>query len=327
MKSKYLFRCLFTILGVLMINILSGQLTPTQENQLESILSNPPSAYKLDLEEGNKILNQIDGFFTKNFNLAKVQGVPSKDGQKSSKRIQLSRNVILQPQQVITESSKLKTPITVRYFTEPQGRGFEKKFRDPVSRSLSDSEAFKLAQSFISEHQFTKTTNLDQLIPASVIARKIRTLEPNSDQFRETTVLQRVVLSRQVNQYPVINSRILVDLHPGTKEILGFKTSKWLPVIERKTEEFPLLPKEEILEKIKEGIAGDNAYPYKVRSLQAAYYQTEKHLLPVLELELMPTDQARENGATEQRTLLVFPQKDLPVPGNEKQPRLPEKRS
>lgn len=136
---------------------------------------------------------------------------------------------------------KVPIPFTIRYRQEPRGREFVKLIRKPTSHRLNDREVLEIAKSLIVARRLYPAENWDT-IGRGVVVNRLRVVSDiHGAKAAPEVIVQRAILHRSFFGTEVVNSRILVDVHPETREVLAVKRFEWDPVDKSSGKKLPFI--------------------------------------------------------------------------------------
>jgi hypothetical protein len=187
-------------------------------------------------------------------------------------------------------------PVPIIYRRSSNRFSFRKLLDVEAEGEVPESTAVEMAGSFLASNNFVKTTRSD-MYDEITFGRLIQKHPPEGDLGeREVLILQQVRYRRKYLGAPVINSRISIDYHPDTLEVMGLKHYNWTPA----NEEAPVpIPRDEMKSRaeVEQGLRGkiEEFWTASERatltSVAQAWFQTETKLIPILicQLEREPT--------------------------------------
>jgi hypothetical protein len=153
-----------------------------------------------------------------------------------------------------------------------------------------------MAGSFLSRNNFIRTTLMDGYLEITFPELRQKSAPVGEMPERDVLLWQQVRYRRKFLNAPVINSRVSIDFHPDTLEILGFKHYNWTRANEQAPVSIPrgeMKNRAEVEQGLREKIdefwtASERA---TLTSVAQAWFQTETELIPILicQLERKPT--------------------------------------
>jgi hypothetical protein len=158
---------------------------------------------------------------------------------------------------------------------------------EPVLTKLVKLDAIKLANDFLVNRKMVELSQQDNHDEG--VVREFRRDSDLGDggAGKQELLMQGVVFSRLFKGNPVINSRILVDLNPDTKEVLGLKHLNWTPVLTQ-----PRVTTLRVVHKSLDDILAalqakaprmlGRDRRASLSGITPAWFQTDKELLPIL---------------------------------------------
>lgn len=196
-----------------------------------------------------------------------------------------------------------RAPFDVFVLREAWKRAVAKSLYVPGTQDLPAGEAIALARRFVEGHAFCRLTERDRWGSAIVLSRKRRSLSGGGKKGGEQILQRRVALKREFRGLEVVNSRQVVDLHPDTREVLGYASLRWSPVDEASAVPATGFSASDLSRQIEARLGkGSTAV---VSGFRAAYFQTDTQLVPVLVVEVVKPA-GKELRASE-RARLLFP--------------------
>jgi len=132
------------------------------------------------------------------------------------------------------------TPVPIIYRRSAGRFSFRKLLDVEAEKIVDDGVAMEMAITFINELEILEQTTLDQI--GEITYPKLMQFDPaeeDDEPDTESVILQQVRFKRTFAGRPVLNSRISVDFHPDTLEVLGFKHYNWSLVYERMASPVP----------------------------------------------------------------------------------------
>jgi hypothetical protein len=280
---------------------------PALRNDIAALLRNPRNVYELDHEQNKVIFERMDGVFRGSIDLSKATLKRSSTGGSRYKTLRRTNTPILVEGEKGPGLSSPK-PFFTYYDTGSQKRVFRKDLAVPAKQSLGNAAVVALATAFIRSNRLCQTSELDSFGDASVGTLKRQRLEAESKPENGVTVLQRIEFRRKVAGLDVVNSRQVVEIHPETKEILGYKNTNWTPLRESSAKQHAYLTLEEIVGRI-DSLIGGPATRLVVTNVHAAMFQNDKFLFPVL---VVSAELPRGSSYAYRRKLVVGLVKDIP---------------
>jgi len=250
-------------------------------DEISEVLSEPAEVYELDYKANEKVFDRIDDFFDDYVDFKKSEVREEDGGERVSYRYEVTENKPVKPSKVDTDGAQPGKPFNIFYIIELQKRSFVKELNVPAKHALPDDDAAELAGNFIDDRNFCKTTDNDKLGAPNVIDRVKYRKEDDQSDLEKFTLYQRVEFARELFGLAVANSRIIVDIHPATKEIISFKNIGWTPVKEKDGEKEPYKKLDDILNEIESAYRHADA-EYEVTEVEPAYYQDDEKVFPII---------------------------------------------
>lgn len=182
-------------------------------------------------------------------------------------------------------------PVPVIY-RRSAGRFSFRKMLDVKTRNIvANDTALNMATAFLNDLGLVTQTELDKFGEIT-FPKLIQAAAPEGDEPEEQfVILQQVRFKRAFMGMPVLNSRISVDFHPDTLEVLGFKHYNWSMVHERSASPVArgdVKTRSQVEETLRLAVA-EYWTPEQVATLTQiipGWYQTETGLIPTLAFEI-----------------------------------------
>ncbi len=230
---------------------------------------------------------------TERLKLMPKTGVAPAPGSQPLKPILLEKPRL---QLAMIKKVRLQHPVTALY---TEGRSYYRflKFKEVPARSaLKRPQAIAMAMKFLKDNKFIQETPDDRVGQIYLQSRLINREQPGGG-GKDVLVQQDIVVQRQYQGRPVINSKIALGLHPDTKEILMFKHYNWTPVKTkvRNNRSMPLvkrtfrpIPETVITRRLQEKIRRTSGRFKRaaVKKVIPAWYQAGDQLIPVLVFDI-----------------------------------------
>ena len=184
------------------------------------------------------------------------------------------------------------TPVPIIYRRSAGRFSFRKLLDVKAETTVDDGVAMEMAITFLNDLGLIAQTTLD-MIGQITYPRLIQLDPPEDDEGPDTesVILQQVRFSRMFAGRPVLNSRISVDFHPDTLEVLGFKHYNWSAVYERLASPVPrgdVKSRAQVEETLRRTVA-KYWTPSEVATLTQVipgWFQTETGLIPTIAFEI-----------------------------------------
>lgn len=254
-------------------------------NQIKDILNNPIKTYKLDKNRTLEHLNIIDQWFLRETGLAKVNPVKKKNQNRwEYKRLVKKNSPMLLK---ISKKQGLKTdkPFTIKYEKEGLERSFRKDIRIPTKKQLPKARVIEIGKTLVLSNKFIKESKHDKMALPLVASWRSHPLKENISEKEKYTILQRVIFKRYFNGKEVINSKIMVDIHPDSEEILSYKHFDWSSIKEESGKIRDYISMDTVMKKIGSAMKGQKG-SYGIQKVQQKMFQSSGHLIPVLVLKI-----------------------------------------
>lgn len=221
------------------------------KSEISSIVAKPANVYALDSGKNEIIFRSIDEWIASRENWSEKKTVSSKEGKVLFHRIEVRKNNPVGASDKMPEGIKPTSPLFgIIHQQEPDKRGFYKELSVPTSVKLSKERLEQIGRGFIEKNGFCLQTEADKISKGQFIALQRERIDEAGSLTDKTCVYQGVIFAREIDGLEVFNSRQVVCIHPGSEEILSYRTIRWTPVLpgSRKTEYFKT---DEIIESIK----------------------------------------------------------------------------
>jgi len=191
---------------------------------------------------------------------------------------------------------QLKTPMQIIYREGPMYFRFQKLREVRAEAPLQKSVAVQLGKNFLLNNSFIRETNKDKIGAVYVQERRINEERGERQQPVDYLVQQDLVFERHYEGKPVLNSKAVIGIFPGTKEIVLFKHFNWTPLEEQKIQKIsPQMLRSvssatgsEIANRLQQKIRkySGKFTRAEVKQVIPAWFQTEESLIPVLAFEI-----------------------------------------
>jgi hypothetical protein len=308
MRKKNCFKIRFFIFFLLVYSPAQAQVDKSMISEIQIILNKPSLVYNLNSSLNDTVFIRIDKFFNNNFEL----GFTQRDLEKSLKKKRdthhtLNKDVKIKDSGI--EVLPVPNPVYVDYNAKPHERSFTKKFRKPTNVTISDEDARGIATKFIIKNNFVLINGSDKLGKSTVISRKLISYDSTFKKKNQYTILTRVIFKREFQGKEVINSKQIVDIYPGTKEIISYKTRDWIPVDEKNGKKIAYKSIDQIASEIEQGI---DPKVNMIEKMTDAFFQTEDKLIPVLLISIKSLE-SKKSGNEMNKLIIFLPSKlDMP---------------
>lgn len=271
------------IVAVLTASIATGEvrLSPGALEQLDQALSRPVRVYSTDARAGEAILARVDLWAGSQMDLRKAKTSSSRDSTRTIYVATERENRPIWAERGQGKGIVAGQPFLVRYTKEPGKRSFVKDLHVPSQQKLAPSDVSAIARRLVEVSGLSSTTSTDRYGRAQVVSRVRLHSDYRGKVDSSFTLVQRVILKRQISELEVVNSKQVVDVHPASHEILAYKNIDWTPVDEASAEMRPYKTREKLLAQIDSAFAGVPT-PQLIERIQQCYYQVDSHVLPAL---------------------------------------------
>lgn len=263
--------------------IAQNVLDDTTKNKIKNVIDNPVKVYPLSMTDKDIIYKNIDNWVNKQINLDKAKQSISENVTSYIFTVKMNKNQF--------DDEILQTydqNYIVKYEKEPFKRTYWKELKIPSLTAMSESEVRSLCEKFVLSKNLIKTTDIDKIKDIEVHNRVRQRLD--SIRTEKEILLQRAVFKRSVKEIDVMNSKIIVDVSPSSREILSFKSLIWTPVIEEKGDIKEYKSFDDVIGEIND-IISQIPVPIKVRRTDLYYLQTLDLIVPVLRIKIEPVDE------------------------------------
>jgi len=292
--------------------------------RLDTLIGSKLNVYHIDNKTNMVTFKNIDTYFNANFNLNYTADQIAK-GLTENRTLTLKSNLQIVDNKINSAIfSPGLTQIQVRYKVGKYERQFIKELRLPVERKLENDKVISISKDFVEKNKFLATNERDKVADIQIFTRKLDAYNDGLQKTGEKFILQRAVFKRKVNNLPVLNSKLIVDIHPQTSEILAFKVFEWGAIDPSSAVEVKYKTKNTILEEVNKALLLDNR-ANEITSIDLAYLQLEDFLAPVLKISFRAVQRDIQKSDSEQRTLLVILPENLEINSTPLKARLPEK--
>ena len=268
--------------------------SPEIREDLAMQLSKSFTEYSLDLEEAKKIDKAFRGWVSGSINFNKVKEKKSKIFKKRVFYYQETEKNIPRFIKKRPDKRGLKNirPIQMFYRISPNRFSFRKLLDAKAEVNIEKKQAIKIIRNFLLKNNFLRINEFDK--PGEIRLRELRGNydSGNDSPGKDVLIMQGVNFSREFMGVPVINSKITVDFHPDTEEILGFKHYNWTPVKQRTRVSIPkekAKSLEDVLGNLNQRVRSYCGSSEKARleKVTSAWFQTETKVVPILVCQIV----------------------------------------
>lgn len=192
-----------------------------------------------------------------------------------------------QLQRQAIRSVALQKPVEVYYREGLANFRYHKVKEAKAKAPIPTAEAIKLSRDFLVQNRFLQETDVDKVGTSYIINRRI------DEQGGANYITQQdIVLERSFEGKPVINSKMVIGLDPGTKEILLIKHFHWTPMNRQATRQLTLqertaarshsgaIVRQRLEEKIQK--TSGKFTRATVKQVIPAWFQTDNGLIPII---------------------------------------------
>lgn len=273
----------FTLIYLNTLAIAQNVLDDETKDGIRKVIDNPVEIYPLGMEDKNFIYKNIDNWVNNQIDLKRAKQSISQNDTSYIINVKMNKNKFTDEILQTFDQS-----YAVKYEKKPFKRTYWKELRIPSLTALPKSEIRSLCEKFVESNKLIKTDDIDKIKDIEVHNRVRQRLD--SIKTEKEILLQRAVFKRSVNDLDVINSKIIVDLSPSSKEILAFKSLIWTPIIIEKGELKKYKSYDNVISEINE-IIGQIPLPVKIVRLELKYFQTLDLIVPILRIKIKPVDE------------------------------------
>lgn len=288
------------------------EINNTFKDKLYEILSKPTAVYPLDGIANKVVFDGIDEFFQNHIDFEKAVVRDDKEDGRISYRCKVLDNKPVSTEPSENHGVESGRPFNIYYVKESQKRKFLKELSVPVRDRLSDQDAKRIGRNFVETGSFCYISKIDRMGDAFVVSRKTYRQPDENSQPVELTLLQRILFRRLLNDLVVANSKIIVDVHPKSKEIITFKSARWTPVMEKAGKLLPYRMAGSIIDEIEDAYRKTEV-PHALARLEAAYYQNETHMFPIVVIDAEPKESYSSKREPIHRVLMISLVKNFAV--------------
>ncbi|MFQ5821373.1 MAG: hypothetical protein ACE5I5_15415 [Candidatus Heimdallarchaeota archaeon] len=288
--------CFFIIYGMAFNQELL--ISPEMHAVLDAELSKPLRVYSLDLEEGRRIDEAFRDWVSGSMDLEKAQ---RRESDRFKDRVTYLQEMDQNIPRFLIEGFEQRglentRPIKIYYKRGPNWFSFRKLLDIEAGSTIERERAIELVRDFLLRNNFVRVTEFDTF--GEIQVPELRRNYGSDPEFPGKVVLmmQGVKFQRKYMGSPVINSRISVDFHPDTEEILGFKHHNWTPVregtgtpIPQELYKGPEDIEDNLREKIKKYCGPSERT--EIGNIASAWFQTKTELIPILACEIRKLEQ------------------------------------
>jgi hypothetical protein len=184
-------------------------------------------------------------------------------------------------------SVTLQKPVEVHYREGLTHFKYHKMKEAKAQAQIPTTEAMQLSRNFLIQNQFLQETEVDKVSTAYLQTRRI------AEEGGTTYITQQdIVFERSFEGKPVINSKMVVGLDPGTREILLIKHHNWTPMNKQATRQLTMqerttarsnsgaIIRQRLEEKIRK--TSGNFVRATVKQVIPAWFQADNGLIPVI---------------------------------------------
>jgi len=248
-------------------------------DRIESASRQPGVTYRLDLAAGDAIFSRIDTWFEQDAGSGRAAD-PS-NGWSVVTGLKINHPILASGE--VAEPVPVVRPFDVFYLQADRKRSFVKTLRVPALRALPDDEVAALARRFLEVNGFFRPTPDDRLTLSLVISRMRERMSSEDGPAERQTLYRRVEFGREFRGLEVVNSKQVVDIHPDSLEVLGYRSIRWTPVVLDSAKSEKTISSQELVAKIEARFLATKA---KVSGVRSALYETESLLVPVLVVDV-----------------------------------------
>jgi len=309
----------------LLATVASAEVVINAEIQkvINQILQTPVKIYQVDTIRQKEGLTRLDDLFEKQLDMKQAMQRINKKTTRTSYRQSMTNNqpLFVDAKAKSRSGVKAKREFNVIYIKKPMRRTFKKELIVLAAKALPPEEAIILGSKFIRDNHLCQETKNDKLGQAVVVARKRVPLD--SKEAAKQIISQRMIFKRSFAGLNVINSKQTVEIHPETREVLGYKNIDWSPIQETTGKSMAMKSISDVLDNIRQEYK-DRRKTY-TNKVEQAMYQTDKQLIPVLLVYFETSEDLSVKGTPEEEVLIISLAKDLQLYKKEKKTVRPSK--
>ena len=290
----------FTILTVICTAKLFPEVVIPEsiKNEIVGIIKTPQPSYRLDNDKKEELFSIIDAWFKKYIHEEKYE--ESKDNDEIIYIYKTTTNIPMFISYGVSGEGLKTGDFYIFYEKSPRNRIFRKDPDLPEleTRFLMDKNTLiRLSSEFLKKRGFIKETTIDKVGRIQVLDYMMDKKSLEAGGKIDTFIsYHSVIIHREVNGTPVLNSRQIINIYPGNREIIGYKNIEWIPLEETSEEYLSYLSYQEIRDII-EKYYSNSGEKTTLQAVRKYYYLYNDRLIPVI---VTITDQkvnAEENGA------------------------------
>ena len=246
-------------------------ITPKISSRLSHIISKPFKVYPINFKENEKILKGIDQWIGKRYDLKRAKKVSKGNDNK----YKIFRKLV--------GSKFQKVDHLILYEKQMSNRMVWEEVKILSKKKLPNDELTEICSNLIRKNDLIQEGNIDRIMGAAVYSRTRKSADSkNSDKF---ILKQRVILNRSIDKMRVINSKVIIDIVPKTKEVVAFKSFDWAPIHEERGKLYGYMTADEVQDEINKTIRSHPSECY-IKNIEPYYFQTKKFLIPVIKILL-----------------------------------------
>lgn len=274
--------CLF-LAGLTSVTAFSQvEITAEIQFQIKQSLAAPAVVYRLDYQENQIVFDRIDLWLKDSIDLTDAGNTRDIRNRSTTYSGSLATNVPI----FLDEGFPGLEPTESYQFRVVQGkqkRELAKSIWIGSETRLTNIQVETLAADFLKENRFVMETAEDRIGDCTVLTWKAMTYTNIHPDGLETIVQQRATFGRTYQGLSVVNAFQIVDMNPGSREVLAYVHVNWTPVLADSGQERPKISLARVL-KLVAGAFPDHP-DAELEQVTRAWLQTETELIPVLEIK------------------------------------------
>jgi hypothetical protein len=297
---------------------------PRARLDIQRALADPLPLRKLDAARTQARLGQVDAFFAGYLDLDKATRMPDRHRAGTTNfRVPALAALPIRADPGREAPRGIDEAGQAWYTRFDVGRSYRTEWRRPAATVLPEAEAGRLAREFLGREGMAVLTEGDELGTPRVLTRTRRLVAGSPEGQRREVLAQRIEFGRIFRGAPVINSRQVVEIHPGTKELLAYRISSWPVVAGGAGEARPYRTLDEVVSDVRAAHA-KAAGSFRLLGGRHGYLATREELVPVIALRV----ERKVPAATAVREIFTVPLvKGVSGGVREKSARVPERHS
>ena len=292
--------CLF-LTGLTSVTAFSQvEITPEIQLQIRQSLEAPAVVYRLDYQENQVVFDRIDLWLRDSIDLTDVGSTRDLRNRSTTYSGSLAINIPI----FLDEGFPGLEPTESYPFRVVQGkqkRELAKSIWIGSETRLTNIQVETLAADFLKDNRFVMETGDDRIGECTVLTWKAMTYTNIHPDGVESILQQRATFGRTFQGLSVVNAFQIVDMNPGSREVLAYVHVNWTPVLADSGQERPKISLPRVLELIV-GAFPDHPNA-ELEQVKRGWLQTERELIPVLEIKRKVLE--GEDSRFAKRTVLI----------------------